>query len=157
VKRYFNIEVYKSFDKVTLYTIREEGKEHNETDEFLLRFMSKSKFKKDIESIIYYLKRIGEQGALQRYFRPEKKAVAIPIRSSKLRLYGYRVSDQILIIGNGGKKTSKKVQDSPDAFPHFKLMNNLIYVIQRKLEKRELSIEGNVFQGDLNFYLKQTE
>ena len=51
--------------------------------------------------IVAWLDRIGETGALERYFRPEGKygdgVSAIPIESGKLRLYCLRLSDKILI------------------------------------------------------------
>jgi hypothetical protein len=153
VKRY-RIEKYKSLEEVTLYTIREEGKTNNETDDFILRFKDDPKFKQDVETITYYIQKIGERGALERNFRPEKRAVAIPISSSKLRLYGYRVNNSILILGNGGEKTSKKVQDSPDAFPHFELMNFVAYVFNLKLEKQEITIEKRDLKGDFSFFVK---
>ena len=50
-------------------------------------------------------------GAWERFFRPEGKmkdsVVALPTLSSKLRLYGLRLSDRILILGNGGEKKSR--------------------------------------------------
>ena len=153
MKRY-RIEKYKSLEEVTLYTIREEGKTNNETDDFILRFKDDPKFKQDVETITYYIQKIGERGALERNFRPEKRAVAIPISSSKLRLYGYRVNNSILILGNGGEKTSKKVQDSPDAFPHFELMNFVAYVFNLKLEKQEITIEKRDLKGDFSFFVK---
>ncbi len=150
----FNVEIFKSFERTTIYTLHEPGKANSETDDFLLRFMYDSNFKKDVETISYYIMKIGQRGALERNFRPERDAIAIPISSSILRLYGYRVNDEILILGNGGAKTSKKVQDSPDAFPHFKLMNDLAYILNLKLGKRELIIEGNQLIGDLSFFVK---
>ncbi|UII19273.1 hypothetical protein [Fulvivirga ligni] len=154
MKRY-NIELYKSFDKTTFYTIHEESKKVSETDDFFLRFKDEKKFQRDVNLIRYWLGKIGnEYGAQERRFRPEGKGSAIPIESSKLRLYCYRINERIIILGNGGEKTSQKVQDSPDAFPHFETINHLAYIINLKKQKGEISFAENQIQGDLSFYIK---
>lgn len=55
-----------------------------------------------MDVIVAWIDRIGETGALERYFRPEGKygdgVSAIPIESGKLRLYCLRLSDKILIL-----------------------------------------------------------
>lgn len=155
MKRYFEIKPYVSFDKTYFYTIEEVGKGINETDEFFIRFKDDPDYQKDIETIKYWIQKIGkESGALERHFRPESKAKAIPIIKSKLRLYCFRISDELVILGNGGIKSSQKVQDSPDAFPHFEVMNTVAFVIQMKLENNQIDITGKDISGDLTFFIK---
>ncbi|MCQ2314920.1 MAG: hypothetical protein MJZ56_07130 [Bacteroidales bacterium] len=61
--------------------------------------------------IVAFINKIAENGAFERLFRPEGKMsdsiVALPVISSKLRLYCLRLSDKILILGNGGVKNSR--------------------------------------------------
>ncbi|MGB3183797.1 MAG: hypothetical protein WBB45_20560 [Cyclobacteriaceae bacterium] len=128
-----------------------EGEEHNETDKFLSRNISVPKLKKHVEEIVSWLRKIGENGALERYFRNEKAGKAIPITKSGLRLYCHRVNDNILILGNGGKKTSQKAQDSPDAYPHFSFINSFIKEFNRKLRNGDISVSGQGLDGDLYF------
>lgn len=157
MKRYFEIKKYLSFEKTQFYTIEEVGKGINETDEFFIRFKDDPDYRKDIETIKYWVQKLGsEYGALERYFRPEKKGHAIPIPppKSNLRLYCYRINDQIVILGNGGIKSSQKVQDSPDAIPHFEIVNTLAFVIQMKLENDQIEITGKNISGDLTFFTK---
>ena len=154
MKRY-HLTVYKALPKVTYYTICIDGKENNETDEFFLRFHDKKKFKKDVQIIKYWLGKIGtENGAQERYFRPEGKAKAIPIERSKLRLYCHRISNQIVILGGGGEKTSEKVQGSPDALSHFNLMNTIAAFVSSRLQNKRLTIKGNELIGNLTFTKK---
>lgn len=154
MKRYFEIKAYLDFDKTQFYTIQEDGKGLSETDEFFLRFKDDPSYQKDIETIKYWIQKIGkESGALERHFRPEAKASAIPIAVAKLRLYCYRVNDQIVILGNGGIKSSQSVQKSPDAFPHFEDMNTVAFVTQVKLQKQEWSISGKNISGNLKFFI----
>lgn len=153
MKRYFEIKPYVSYAKTQFYTIEEIGKGVNETDEFFIRFKDNLDYQKDIETIKYWIQKIGkESGALERSFRPEKAAGAIPITVSKLRLYCYRISDELVILGNGGIKSSQPVQKSPDAFPHFETMNTVAFVVQMKLENGRLKIIGKNISGDLTFF-----
>lgn len=156
MKRY-QINLYKSYQNATIYTIHEEGARFSETDNFFKRFKDDPKRITDIQIIKGWVTRIGEKGALERYFKPEGKALAIPVPPPKsdLRLYCYRVNDNILILGNGGLKTSKKVKNSPDVIPHFQLMNSVSFVFELKKEKSEIRIEGGELKGDLAFYIKE--
>lgn len=155
MKHCFDIKPYVNFEKTQFYTIEELGKGVNETDEFFIRFKDDPDYQKDIETIKYWIQKIGkESGALERHFRPERSAKAIPITVSKLRLYCYRISEELVILGNGGIKSSQKVQDSPDAFPHFEVMNTLAFVIQLKLENGQIEISGKNISGDLKFFTK---
>ena len=155
MKRYFKIKPYVSYEKTQFYTIEEVGKGVNETDEFFIRFKDDPDNQKDIETITYWIQKIGkESGALERHFRLEAAAGAIPITVSKLRLYCYRISDELVILGNGGIKSSQTVHKSPDALPHFEIMNTVAFVIQMKLENEQLEIIGKNISGDLTFFIK---
>ena len=155
MKRYFEIKSYVSFEKTQFYTIEEVRKGISETDEFFIRFKDNPDYQKDIETIKYWIQKIGkETGALERYFRPEAAASAIPITVSKLRLYCYRISDELVILGSGGIKSSQNVQQSPDAILHFEIMNTVAFVIQMKLENDKMEIAGKSITGDLTFFIK---
>ncbi|MGW8121720.1 hypothetical protein ACV07N_03595 [Roseivirga echinicomitans] len=156
MKRY-HLVIYKVLPKVTFYTVCTDGKENSETDEFFIRFKDREKFNRDVQIIKYWLEKIGTvNGAQERYFRQEKRAKAIPIPppGSKLRLYCHRVSDEIVVLGGGGQKTSKKVQDSPDALPHFDLMNDIAAFVNTRLRNQKLTIKDKELIGNLNFTKK---
>jgi len=73
----------------------------------------------DLQKILVALQRmLNEVGFLKRYFRPEGKmrdrVMALPIQSGKLRLYCLRLSDSILIVGNGGQKTTKTYNEDQE-------------------------------------------
>jgi len=156
VKRY-QISLYKTYRNASIYTIQEQGTSICETDHFFFRFQKDSERSFDLQVIKRWIEKIGENGALERYFKPEGKALAIPVPPPKsdLRLYCFRVSDQILILGNGGLKTSKKVKDSPDAYPHFQLMNSVAFIFDRKRDKGEIKIEAEQLKGNLSFFIKE--
>lgn len=157
MKRY-TITLYKEFEKVCFYSIHEEKMDLCETDQFFNRFKDEASYSKDIQTIKYWIEKIGnDYGALDRHFRPERKAKAIPIPppKSNLRLYCHHINEQIVVLGNGGIKSSQKVKDSPDALPHFELMNVFATIFQQKMDQGKLSISGNRIEGDLSFYIKQ--
>jgi hypothetical protein len=157
VKRYFEIKGYITGKRTKIYTIHDSELSFTETDDFFNRFKDDPKFRQDVEIIVKWIRKIGDEGALERYFRPEDKGAAIPIEGSKLRLYCYRVNDEILILGNGGLKTSQLVKNSSDAYPHFQLINDVAFVIKLKESKGHLTILGNQLHGDLKFYLNTKE
>jgi len=153
VKRYFEIKNYIQGKKAKIYTIYENGESLSETDKFFMRFKDVPKFKKDIEIIVKWIRKISNEGVLERHFRPEDEGVAIPIETSKLRLYGYRINDQILVLGNGGEKSSNLVKDSPDAFPHFQLINSLAFIVDLNKSKKKLIVSQDQLIGDLTFFI----
>ena len=146
------IEPFKSLQKADFYSLRFPDKEICETDDFISRFVNDLLYQKDLQKIVYWLNKIGqESGALERYFRPEKGAKALPIYVSKLRLYCIRVSDDVLILGNGGVKTTQKVQDSPDCYPAFYDITSIERIFRKRKANGQIKISGRKIEGNLNF------
>lgn len=62
-----------------------------------------------------FVEQILSNGALERYFRREGKmgdsVVVLPVLKSKLRLYCLRLTDKILILGNGDVKRSRTYEE----------------------------------------------
>ncbi|MCM1041334.1 MAG: hypothetical protein NC396_02740 [Bacteroides sp.] len=101
----------KDGDKCTIYTLQFLQEVENEFEKFVSKFMNDAEYNEDYTRIAAFIGRIARTGALERYFRPEGKmgdsVVALPVTSSKLRLYCLRLSDKILILGNGGVKSTR--------------------------------------------------
>lgn len=99
----------------TLYTIQFISEDETEYEKFYNKFIEDAQLNQDLLKIVQIIDNIAERGALERYFRYEGKVsdsvVALPTLSSKLRLYCLRLSDGILILGNGGIKNSKTYQE----------------------------------------------
>lgn len=81
---------------------------------FLL-FRKDAELNSDFQAIIRFVEQILSNGALERYFRREGKmndsVVALPVLKSKLRLYCLRLTDKILVLGNGGVKNNRTYQE----------------------------------------------
>jgi hypothetical protein len=103
-------------DNVSLFSICFEDSAESEFEKFLLEFKDNATYNKDFETILLALSKIVEKGVLERFFRNEGKmsdhVKALSIDSRKLRLYCLRISDQILILGNGGVKSTRTYQEN---------------------------------------------
>ena len=98
-------------DKCTIYTLQFEGENETEFERFYSKFKDDAVYNPDLMRIVAFINKIAQNGAFERLFRPEGKmsdhVVALPVIASKLRLYCLRLSDKILILGNGGVKNSR--------------------------------------------------
>lgn len=131
------VELYliKDGENCTIYTLQFLRDVESEFEKFVSKFREDAEYSEDFS-------RIANTGALERYFRPEGKmndsVVALPVTSSKLRLYCLRLSDRILVLGNGGVKNSQRYEDDS-------LLNGYVMTLQKfeQLLKREVA-DGNV-------------
>lgn len=114
----------------------------SEFEKFVTKFREDAEYSEDFSRIAAFITRIAKTGALERYFRPEGRmndsVVALPVTSSKLRLYCLRMSDKILVLGNGGVKTSQRYEDD-------NLLNGYVVTLQKfeELLRQEVA-NGNV-------------
>lgn len=113
------------FDKVHFYTIKKEGYEKSEFKDFQDKMLQLGKADprvlNDLEQIKSEIILIGQKfGAEERRFKPERGAFALatnyPKRNNSDGIYGLRVycllvSEEIVILLNGGDKTAKTAQD----------------------------------------------
>ena len=102
-------------DNCTMYSIQFLSEDETEFQRFYDKFKDDAVYNPDLVRIVAFINKIAEKGAFERFFRPEGKisdsVVALPVVSSKLRLYCLRLSDKILILGNGGVKKSRTYND----------------------------------------------
>ena len=152
------MEIIGQSEKATLYSISFEMDGTTEFERFVAEFENNATYNRDYQRIISALQSILRIGALERFFRPEGKmndsVAAIPIEGGKLRLYCLRLSEQIVIIGNGGIKTPGPYENNRKMYGYVldlqrfeKLLSDRIkkgYVI---IEERELiGVENSTFE-----------
>ena len=86
----YEVELIEQYDKLNLYSIRIDGHEYTEFEEFVLRFSDNDEYKEDLDIVLSWLDNIIRRGALERYFRPEYRygsgISAIPIAVSYTHL-----------------------------------------------------------------------
>ena len=100
--------------------------------------------------------KIAETGALERYFRPEGRygdgVGVIPIDvGNKIRLYCLRLSDKILVFGNGGVKDAATWQESESLAPYVKLLIDTSRFISSRIKDGSLVLVDKEIIGNLNF------
>jgi len=129
---------------VAMYTIQFSGENLSEFEKFVQRFKDSAELKRDYQIIIYALSKIASQGALERYFRPEGKindrVCALPVDSGGLRLYCLRITDKILIIGNGGVKTTRTYEESEELLGYVIDLQNFDSLIKNEVANGTLTI-----------------
>lgn len=104
-----------SGDSCTMYTIQFLSDDQSEFEKFVAKFRQDAELNPDFQAIMRFLEQILSNGALERYFRREGKmndsVVGLPVLKSKLRLYCLRLTDKILILGNGGIKNRRTYEE----------------------------------------------
>lgn len=139
----------------TLYTIQFLSNDESEFVRFYNKFKDDVNFNPDLMRIVGFINRIADFGALERYFRPEGKmndhVVALPVVKSKLRLYCLRLSDKILILGNGGVKDTKTYQENSELNGFVLTLQNFDKLIKEGIEKGVISITENKIEIDNTF------
>ena len=66
---------------------------------------------------------------------------ALPIESGKLRLYCLRLSDQILILGNGGVKDSRTYNENSELSGYVITLQKFDEILRMELKKGTITIE----------------
>lgn len=165
--------------KCTLYSIRWtdaiEEAENNETDLFFSRFENTDDpyFTQSSQLINLLTKVIADKyGATDDFVnRVEAKAYAMPPKPTRkieeiadlginfpLRLYCYRVDEQVLILFNGGIKQSETAQESDDLRLRFYEAQNLSKRIEEAWRNEDIVYNPKTrkledFQGNESIYL----
>lgn len=151
------VELLDESEKASLYSISFEMDGTTEFEKFVAEFEMNASYNRDYQRIIAALQAILRIGALERFFRPEgtinDSVQALPIESGKLRLYCLRLSDQIVILGNGGVKTTRTYQEDPKMFGYVLDLQRFERILNENLVKGYVSIQEKVLSGieDLTF------
>jgi len=156
VEQRYSIELLEEYDKVNFYSIRLAGEELTELEAFFEKFPEGCEYDDDIDVIISWIDKIAERGALERYFRPEGNygdgVGVIPIEvGNKIRLYCLRLSDKILVFGNGGVKDSKSWQESETLASYVKLLIDTSRFISSRIKDGSMLLVDKEIMGNINF------
>lgn len=131
-------------DHCTIYTIQFKNKSETEFERFYNKFKDDAEYNPDLMRIVAFINKITQNGAYERYFRPESKisdhVVALPVISSRLRLYCLRLSDKILILGNGGIKTSRTYNEDDTLSGYVITLQNFERILKEGQQKGNITI-----------------
>ncbi len=157
----YTIELIEEHDAVNFYSIKLDNEELSELERFFEKFPIGSKYDADVDVIISWLDKIGERGALERYFRSEGRfgdgVSAIPIDAGKLRLYCLRLSDKILVFGNGDVKDVGRWQDSSTLSSFVEMLMDTSRFIASRINNGAIMLVDKELIGNLNFSRDETK
>ena len=156
MKQEYSIELLEEYERVNFYSIRMKDAELTELEAFFEKFPADCEYDDDIDVIISWLDQIAERGALERYFRPEGKygdgVGVIPVDvGNKVRLYCLRLSDKILVFGNGGVKDAKSWEESETLAPYVKTLMDTSRFISSRINDGTMVLVDKDIIGNLNF------
>ena len=156
MKQRYSIELVEEYDNINFYSIHLDDEELTELERFFEKFPEGCEYDEEVDVILSWMDKISERGALERYFRPEGRygdgVGVIPIEvGNKLRLYCLRLSDKILVFGNGGVKDAQRWEDSPTLAPYVELlMDTSRFLSSREKNGTVLLVDKEII-GNLNF------
>lgn len=155
------IELFDEFKTVSFYSIRFKN-EIPEIEKFLNKFPANCEYNTEINIILKWINTVGEEGAFERRFRVNEgrlhdRVCAIPANLDKcdLRLYAIRISDNIVILGNGDIKTTATYNEDEKLKKYVSDLQSLDSFISNREYSGRLEISGKIISGDLNFYFKE--
>ncbi|MCI6294325.1 MAG: hypothetical protein MR605_01005 [Bacteroidales bacterium] len=142
------LKIIEQNDNVGMFSICFDGHDLSEFEKFLNEFKDNATYNKDFNVILLALSKIIDKGALERFFRNEGRmndnVKALAIDSRKLRLYCLRISDQILILGNGGVKTTRTYQEDSKLSGYVMDLQTFDKVLLNAQKSGKITIEKNM-------------
>lgn len=143
--------------KASVYSIVTSESQHAFLDRFIMEYQKE--FFQDLLSIVARLRSIGHvTGAVSTYFKldeglewNDQVCALYDIPDRHLRLYCIRLSEQIVIVGNGGPKNVRAWQDDPRLAREVTEMMHYSGIIRTRLKDNTLRISLNrlKLEGDL--------
>ena len=144
-------------DSCTVYTIQFLSDDMSEFEKFISKFREDAELNPDFQAIMRFVEQILSNGALERYFRREGKmtdsVVALPVLKSKLRLYCLRLSDKILVLGNGGVKNSRTYQEDDTLQGYVIDLQKFERLLRQEVRSGNVQITEKEIITDNNFEL----
>lgn len=155
MKRKITVNLFEEHDKVNFYTISFDG-EKSEFDKFLDQF-DNGKYIGQLNLILSDLDVIGAKGAFERDFRREGKPsdnlCALPSNwvTCKLRVFCLRISEDIVILGNGYEKTKRTYNEIPLANYFATTLLSIDKLLKKRIDKNTVQAYQGVIYGDITF------
>lgn len=158
----FTLEIWDDqCPKVTFYSVRKEGATYSEAELFFLRMYQQKEYRMQVKRLMFHLiENIGgKYGAIDPFFsRVERNVIALPHRgyvkieqlsfgflSFSLRLFAIRIfnREDIVILFNGGIKSSRAIQDSVELSMRFYEAQSFAKKIEQAFSDEVISVDEN--------------
>lgn len=145
MNNFATIKHINTFRKVSYYSLCLNGDRESIYEKYFKTWITDPKYKGELTQMVAWQKKMGERyGALERFFRPEGKAHALPPPAKylagevgDLRLYCMVVNPNLVFLFSGHVKTKAKAQDCPNVSSHFRDAG----VFSQKLEEAFINKE----------------
>lgn len=138
-------------DAAGLFTIIFENENQSEFVKFVNKFKDDAIRKNELRIILNQIDVMLQKGIEERRFRPEGKmsdgVAALPVYQSGLRLYCLRLSDSVLIVGNGGIKNTRTYQEDEDLNGYVISLQKLDSLLKADIENGIVRIEKTLIIG----------
>jgi hypothetical protein len=157
VKRFICIELLEEHSKATFYQMRFRDEQLSEFDKFWQKHDSVSLYNTDMSLLAYWMQKIGSEiGINDTYLRPEggKLLKALPIDTSKLRVYCFRIFNVVLIFAGGGAKRTRTYQEDPQLHQQIQYVRAAGNKILRYLESGKIKLVNGKLIGTLCFEIE---
>lgn len=155
MKRNLLIELLEDGEKVSLYSPHFEGEEYSEFEKFLLSY--KDTYPDDVRQLVYRLDIIKRDGARDMHFRYEgtrrDRVMALPshLETTSLRLYLLNIKSKILILGNGGLKSTATYEEDETLHRQVRTLQKIDIELKQKEKTKVIVITGTELLGELSF------
>ena len=149
------IELLEDGNKVSLYSPHFEGEEYSEFERFLLTY--KDDYPNDVGQLVYRLDIIKRDGAEDRHFRYEgthkDRVMALPshLETTSLRLYLLNINAKILILGNGGLKSTTTYEEDVHLNKCVETLQKIDIQLKQLEKRRIITVSGTKLLGTLTF------
>ncbi len=150
-KRKLEIKLIQEGKMAKIYTIHFVDNAESESDSFF-ESVDYDEYEEEIDTITSLFDRMCNQnGTVERYFKNEgqinDRVYALSVYNKLLRLYCIRINDNVLIVGNGGVKTTRTYQEDPKLHAHVKDLINLDRLLRFFEGKNDVRYIGELIQG----------
>lgn len=149
------LRLVKETENCTIYSIQFLSEDESEFERFYTKFRNESVYNEDFERLLNIIGRIADFGAFERFFRPEgrmsDRVCALPVLKSRLRLYCLRLSDKILILGNGGVKVTRTYNEDETLRGYVITLQNFDRLITEGVENGSISVTKNTIETENTF------
>lgn len=145
----------KAAENCTIYSIQFLSEDESEFERFYAKFRDESVYNEDFERLLNIIGRIADLGAFERFFRPEGKmsdrVCALLVMKSRLRLYCLRLSDKILILGNGGVKATRTYNEDDTLKGYVITLQNFDKLITEGVKNGSILVTENTIETKNTF------
>jgi len=159
MQRNLLLELLEDGEHVSLYSPKFEGEEMTEFEKFIMEYQTSHL--SDLQQIVHRLDMIKQYGAADRHFRYEGtmhdrvKGLPSHLETTNLRLYCLNLEDKVLILGNGGLKTTRTYNEDPVLNHAVETLQKIDIEIRRKEKHETVYIRGSRLLGELTFTIDE--